>query len=260
MAGSTGSGQDIESGRANRAESRTAFWAQVPPGQSNFNGPAIVIVDVAEGPLEEEEYEPGENYTPSNTVHGLITIGFSGVTAGATGGMPAHGLIGRGGTDEGTGVLGVGGGTPSDNVNQRGDGGIGVHGVGGSRWGNYPGAIKPPGAGIVGQGGRQPDNDNRLRLPHAAGVIGLGGSKNHNTDTLAAHPIEETSGAGVYGKGADATLTWVIPLDANGDGTSGPQVSSGPIGPGPGVMGRGGFQDGNAAASAAGVIDRKSVV
>lgn len=253
MAGSTGSGQDIESGRVNRAEGRTAFWAQVPPGQSNFNGPAIVIVDVAEGPLDDADYEAGESFLPSNSVHGLIAVGSSGSASASANDMPAHGLIGRGGLRQGTGVLGMGGGSDSGSA-EHGDGGIGVHGVGGSRLGNSVGAITPPGAGVLGQGGRQPDNDNRLRLQHAPGVVGLGGSRDGNIDTLPAHSLEETAGAGVYGKGADAVTTLVVPLDADGNSTSGPQVPSGPLCPGPGVLGRGGSQDGNAFASAAGVI------
>jgi hypothetical protein len=254
MAGSTGSGQTVESGRTNRAEGRTTFWGQVPPGQPNFNGPAVVIAEIARSAVDPDDYEDGDSFTPSNLVHGVIAFGWSGGGPAAFGGTPlAVGVIGRGGNNQGTGVVGEAGGAATPDIEHRGEGGIGVHGIGGTRVGKFPGENSSPGAGVVGQGGRQPRDENRLRLPHAAGVIGLGGSKGYDADTLAAIPPGEPIGAGVYGKGADAQLAMVVPLDADGNSTSGPLVPSGPLGPGPGVLGRGGVQEDGSGASAAGV-------
>jgi hypothetical protein len=51
----------------------------------------------------------------------------------------------------------------------------------------------------------------------------------------------ETGGIGVYAQGAEATLTMVPPLDETGSTIIGvPNVPSGPLAPGAGVLGRGG--------------------
>ena len=130
MAGASGSGEEMQTGRTNRAEGRTILWAQVPPGQSNFNGPAIMIVEVAKDAEDPDDYEDGDSFVPSNRFDGLIATGWSGGGAGNFGGTPGGtGVIGRGGRNEGTGVLGLGGGTPEPG--NGGAGGIGVHGLGG---------------------------------------------------------------------------------------------------------------------------------
>ena len=174
MSGASGSGEEVETGRTNRAEGRTILWAQVPPGQSNFNGPAIFIAEVAKDAEDPDDYEDGDSFIPSNSFDGIVGKGWSGGSASNFGGTPGGtGVVGRGGRNQGTGVFGLGGGTPEPG--NGGAGGIGVHGLGGPQADFFADYTTPPGAGLVGQGGRQSEFDNRLRLPHAAGVIGLGG-------------------------------------------------------------------------------------
>jgi hypothetical protein len=253
MAGATGSGQSIETGRTNREEGRTILWAQVPPGQPNFNGPAIFIAEVAKDAEDPDDYEDGDTFIPSNQFHGIIATGWSGGSASQFGGAPgAHGVVARGGRNQGTGVFGLGGGAPEPG--SGGFGGIGVHGLGGPQEEFFTDPGNPPGAGVVGQGGRQPDNNNREQLPHAAGVIGIGGGFGRNKDLLPAHPLSETGGVGVYGQGAEATVTQVSPVDATGSTVPGPNVPSGPLTPGAGVLGRGGVPIPPRGPVAAGVV------
>ena len=101
MAGSDKSGQDMESGRTNRADDRTVIWAQVQPDQGNFNGPAILIVDVAKDPEDEDDYDDGQSFQPSNAIDGVVATGWSGGSASNFGGTPGGGV----------GVVGKGGGT-----------------------------------------------------------------------------------------------------------------------------------------------------
>lgn len=237
MAGATGSDQELVVGRTNWADGRTILWAKVPPDTANFWGDAILIVEVAKNVDNPDDYEVPDSFVPSNRCHGIVAVGSSGhVPFGGTPG--ASGVIGRGGRNEGTGVVGLGGGITDPGSN--GAGGIGVHGLGGSQVDLFPDPSIPPGAGVIGQGGRQTDNDNRARLPHAAGLIGIGGGTGRSKDLLPAHPLTATGGIGVYAQGAEATVTMVVPLDADGNSTSGPNVPSGPLAPGAGVLGRGG--------------------
>ncbi len=234
-----GSGDNIEAGRVARAEGRTILWAQVPPGQPNFNGPAILIADVAQDAEDPDDYEDGESFVPSNRFDGIVGVGWSGGSASNFGGTPGGtGVIGRGGRNQGTGLLGLGGGTPGPG--NGGAGGIGVHGLGGPQADFLTDPMTPPGAGLVGQGGRQSAENNRERLPHAAGVIGIGGGTDQGVDALQAHPLSETGGVGVYGKGADLTVNMVAPTDATGNTVPGDDVPSGPSAAGAGVLGRGG--------------------
>lgn len=252
MAGATGSGQDMQTGRTNRAEGRTILWAQVPPEQSNFNGPAILIVEVAKDAEDQDDYENGDSFVPSNLFHGIVATGWSGGSASNFGGTKgAAGVIGRGGRNEGTGVVGLGGGTPEPG--NGGAGGIGVHGLGGSQVGFFADPATPPGAGVIGQGGRQDDKSNTLQLPHAAGVIGIGGGTGLNKDFLPNHTLMETGGVGVYAQGAEQTVTMVPPSDETGT-IPGPDVPSGPLAPGAGVIGRGGVPIPPEGDVAAGVI------
>jgi hypothetical protein len=253
MAGATGSNQDMVVGRTNWADGRTILWAKVPPGQSNFWGDAILIVEVAEDADDPDDYEAPASFIPSNRFHGIVAVGHSGGGASGFGGTPgASGVIGRGGRNQGTGVVGLAGGVPEPESN--GAGGIGVHGLGGSQVDLFPDPSISPGAGVIGQGGRQTDGGNRARLPHAAGVIGIGGGMGPNKDLLPAHPITATGGVGVYGQGAEATEIMVAPLDADGNPTTGANVPSGPLAPGPGVLGRGGMPIPPRGPVAAGVI------
>lgn len=257
MPGASGSGDDMETGRVNRAEGRTMLWAQVPPGQSNFNGSAIFVVEAADHAEDPSDYDEGENHFPDTLIHGIVSTGWSGDGPSQPGGFPgAAGVIGRGGANVGTGVVGHGGGFREPG-GSGGIGGIGVHGRGGGGLGLGPSFIDPvtpPGAGVIGQGGRQDDQNNRDRRPHAAGVIGIGGGTGLGRDELVNHPPTDTGGVGVYGQGAELTVTMVLPLDATGNSTAGPEVESGPLVPKAGVLGRGGISNNRRVKPAAGVI------
>src|SRR5689334_7989982 len=137
-AGSDSTGEDLVAGHTNRAEERTKFWADVTPGEPNYNGPAILRVEVAKN-LDDSEWDPSDydssgDFTPTNQVDGIMATRWSGKGFGSLGGT---GVVGRGGDSEGTGVRGHGGGAPlhdpDDPHAEPGIGGIGVHGVGGSQ-------------------------------------------------------------------------------------------------------------------------------
>jgi hypothetical protein len=57
--GSESSGADLVAGRTNRAERRTIFWADVAPGEPNYTGPAILMVDVAKD-LENSDWDTSD--------------------------------------------------------------------------------------------------------------------------------------------------------------------------------------------------------
>ena len=218
MSGATGSDQDLVVGRTNFPDGRTILWAKVPPGEANFWGPAILIVETAKEAEDPDDYEDQGGFIPSNPFHGIMATGWSGSGPSNFGGTSgASGVIGRGGRNQGTGVVGLGGGVPEPGSNGAGGigvhalGGSGIHGLGGSQVDLFPDPSTPPGAGVIGQGGRQTDGGNTRRLPHAAGVIGIGGGIGPNKDVLPAHTLTETGGVGVYAQGAEATLTMVPP-------------------------------------------------
>ena len=117
--GSDSNDEDLVAGRTNRMERRTILWADAAPGEPDFNGPAILIVEVAKD-LEDSEWDNSDYddywaYIPANQVHGIMATAWSGGSiaddpddlAGDPGGI---GVIGRGGRNEGTGVQGLGGG------------------------------------------------------------------------------------------------------------------------------------------------------
>jgi hypothetical protein len=205
MAGSDESGEDMESGRTNRAEDRTRIWAQQEQGQP-FNGDVIFIVEGA-GDIEDDDY-----VLPSSRLHGILGsgvnegVGVIGLDADHRDQDLTHivkiGVFGRGET----GVLG------------EGSRGPGVEGLGGDRPFNTP-----DGAGVIGRGGRQPDTNNKERKPHGAGVIGMGGGRSRKlqNDSI-------VGSVGVFGQGAEAETRSV-------DGSD-----HGPQSPGAGVVGRGG--------------------
>jgi len=235
--GSTGSGGDLVSGRANLADGSTKIWAKTPDPETGFFGEAILHTETlgdvnSPGDLGEEGADDGT--PPMRSLIGTISRGWSGTYKG-----PCTGLVARGGKAAGTGVVGLGGGVPEPG-GANSEGGIGIQGLGGSK---LPRSFEPtvvPGAGVVGQGGRQDDFDNQARIPHAAGVIGIGGGNGRKIDLLPLHDINVTGGAGVYGQGADLAISLVPPLDADGKSVCGPSVPSGPLNPGAGVVGRGG--------------------
>src|SRR4051812_11060400 len=113
MSGATGSNDDMVVGRTNWGDGRTILWAKVPPGQANYDGPAVLIVETAKdySPDDDaDDYDDGATFVPSNLYHGIISTGWSGGSASAFGGTPgACGVIGRGGRNQGTGILGLGG-------------------------------------------------------------------------------------------------------------------------------------------------------
>jgi hypothetical protein len=255
--GSDSTGEDLVAGRTNRAEERTVFWADVAPGEPNYNGPAILMVEVAkdlgDSEWDDSDYDNPGDFIPSNQINGIMATAWSGAGSVNPGGSPGGtGVIGRGGRNEGTGVQGLGGGTPEKD--SGGAGGIGVHGIGGSKPdGKFPSFLDPsvpPGAGLVGQGGRQWQSSNTLRLPHAAGVIGIGGGSGPGFDALPSHTLMQTGGVGVYGQGADLTTSMAFPPPPA------PQVKvpSGPLEPGVGVIGRGGVAMAPATGIGGGVV------
>ena len=111
-----------------------------------------------------------------------------------------------------------------------------------------------PGAGLVGQGGRQSQSSNTLRLPHAAGVIGIGGGMGLGFDALPSHTLLQTGGVGLYGQGADLTTSMELPPQVEGQPAPTMTVLSGPLGPGVGVIGRGGVATGLVAGIGGGVV------
>jgi hypothetical protein len=160
-------------------------------------------------------------------------------------------VVGRGGREQGTGVLGMGGGI--HDANSSGVGGMGLHGVGGSLpdpdvFPETPPA--PPGAGVVGQGGRQSRNQNTEGLAHGAGVIGIGGGKGPQADFLPTVDLTMSGSVGVYGQGAEQSVEMVHDPAA----PDGPLVPSGPTSPGTGIVGRGGQPSDPVAPGAAGVV------
>jgi hypothetical protein len=258
-AGSDSTGEDLVAGRTNRTEERTKLWADVAPGEPNYNGPAILVVEVAKdddnSEWDKSDYDDGENFVPSNQVNGIMATGFSGKGSGSFGGT---GVIGRGGNSEGTGVQGLGGGAPlkdPDNPHDEpGVGGIGVHGIGGSQAIAFGDPNVAPGAGLVGQGGRQSPSSNLLQLPHGPGVIGIGGGMGLGFDALPSHTLMQTGGVGVYGQGAELTTLMVPPPSVDGPPAPTTLVPSGPLAPGFGVVGRGGVATSPSSGIGAGVV------
>ncbi len=217
------SGDDIVSGAITAAERTTDLIAQIPSeGNVNFDGDIIFRV----GPQQ------GGETRPSQTLHGIVGIGWNGsVVQGSQGGT---GVTGIGGPNQGTGIVGKGGG---DN---RGSGGIGVLGVGGSAIGPEFAPVDP-GRGVLGQGGVQDDFET-TGLPHGAGIVGVAG------DAPLPSFIESGS-VGVFGRGGNAHRKTVT--------VEGEKVLAGPKESGPGVLGKGGIQtaDGkDAGTPSAGVI------
>ena len=64
------------------------MWAQVPPGESNFNGPAIFIAEVAKDAEDPDDYEDNATFVPSNSFDGIVGSGWSGGSASQFGGTP----------------------------------------------------------------------------------------------------------------------------------------------------------------------------
>jgi hypothetical protein len=213
-------GDDIEIGAITSGESTTFLNAQVDNDDGEtFNGDVIFQVGPHGAP----------RYRPKRTLTGILGLGNSpgGFQGGGTG------VAGVGGTEEGTGVHGMGGGVGN------GAGGIGVHGAGGHGNAAFPNFTTLPGPGVIGQGGKlKPGYEGSTPMGYGAGVIGVAGSTG-----LPVPPFQETSNVGVFAQGAGSG-------ELNPDGKA-----VGPADPGPGVLGRGGVRaDGSARANGAGVV------
>lgn len=205
-----GSGDEIESGRTTTGESTTVLLGAIPSEQDvNFNGTVILAVGPQEGDLH-----------PTDTLNGIIGIGSNPATPpGIPGGI---GIIGEGGSNMGTGVLGNGGG-----------GGTGVEANGG-KGGQVVFGIDPAGIGLLARGGAV-DNTFAIstnRAPHGPGVVASAGASK-------VPKLAETGNVGVFGQGGDQ-------VDETRDtGTGSPPIIVGPAFAGAGIVGRGGITRGN---------------
>ena len=90
------SGDDIETGRVTTGESTTDIVGDIPDeGNVGFNGPAVLRVGPAQGDL-----------APRQTLDGIHGLGTNGaVQAGSKGGT---GVVGFGGPNKGSGLVGLG--------------------------------------------------------------------------------------------------------------------------------------------------------
>jgi hypothetical protein len=236
MAGSSGSGEDMESGRTNMAESSTLIGSGRP---SELDVPFNGIVTFGAGPRRDEQ-------RPDTAVSGVMGRGWNGLAPGPAG----SGVIGIGAPNRGPGMVGLGGGhriTSSflgspGNLGESGQGGTGMVGIGG------PGDPEPdstaasdvfaeagsmPGAGGVGQGGRSffptpVAGSGDPGTGNGAGLIGIAGGRMRapNAD-LSQTDLSSTSNVGVVGFGGDG------PKEINGSFV-------GPVSAGAGMRGVGG--------------------
>jgi hypothetical protein len=241
MSGSDESNEDLVSGRTNRANDTTKIWAERAVDSpligsdtpEEFTGAAMFIVEPAGDPQDPDVWE-NNDFTPSNPTDAIVGTAWSGnssaITPGHIGGV---GVTGNGGTNQGTGVLGRGGG--------NGVGGIGVMGIGGSQTEPTWDATVPPGVGVVALGGRQTDDGNTLQLLHGAGIVAIGGGSGQPLPAPT-----DTGSVGVFAVGADADVQTV-----NIDGVN---TTVGPLAPGAGVIGRGGVPNPSGGPVASGVV------
>ncbi len=205
MAGADHTGDDMEAGRTNRAENRTAIWAQTEK-DSDFDGDAILVVEAAPN-VEDDDYKLVNAAFPS---HGILSSGI-GTGAGVVGFSRRSPLLAPGEEL-----------TPTDlrnasNVGVFGKGFTGIAAQGDFRSSSTPSADlnMGRGVGIIGRG------DRGLNLS-APGVVGFSGGVTN-----------ETFGAntGVFGKGETGV---------SGRGTKGPGVKGMGSPQEPGIMGVGG--------------------
>lgn len=204
-----GSGDDIQAGRATTGESTTLLLGAIPSEQDvNFNGTVILAVGPQEGDLH-----------PTGTLNGIIGRGSNpGTPPGIPGGI---GIIGEGGSNGGTGVLGNGGGGGTGVVANGGNGGQVVFG------------IDPAGIGLLARGGAVKNTFaiSTNRAPHGPGVVASAGASAVPTPA-------EAGNVGVFGQGGDQ-------VDETMDIGSPPLIVVGPASAGAGVVGRGGITRGN---------------
>lgn len=203
-----GSGDDIESGRTTTGESTTVLLGATPSEQDvNFNGTVILAVGPQEGSLH-----------PKGTLDGIIGRGSNpAMPPGIKGGI---GITGEGGSNQGTGVLGNGGG-----------GGTGVEANGGDG-GQVDSGIDQAGIGLRARGGKF-DTDSISatdRSPHGPGVVASAGDSK-------IPKLSELGNVGVFGQGGNE-------VDETKN-MGGPNFVVGPDFAGAGVVGRGGITRGN---------------
>ena len=173
MAGSDHSGQDMESGRTNRAEDQTRIWAQ-REGDGEFSGDVIFVVEGARD-IEDDDF-------------GEVSAGLHAIRGSSNGGAGLIGLSTGKDLDialaTSVGVFGKG------RTGVRGQGSPGVEGIGLSN-----GTGDGRGIGVVGRGDRRAEGG-----VHGPGVVGLGGRR--PKDPLALED-EIVSGTGVFGQGVE---------------------------------------------------------
>jgi hypothetical protein len=194
MAGSDKSGEEMQSGRTNRAENRTRIWAQRNGGES-FEGPAIFIVETA-GDIEDDDFDKPAD---GQTIHGIMGSG-NGAGAGVIGFTKRH-L-----NDDPQEELSALDFKHAEGVGVFGKGITGVVGQGDTNGVNSSGLSedeKPrieAGAGVVGRGGAGHDP--------SAGVVGFSGG---STGDPKGYEV------GVFGQGS----TGVMGRGENGIGVAG---------------------------------------
>jgi hypothetical protein len=241
MAGSSGSGDDVEAGRTNWAESTTVFQGGKPDELDvQFNGLAVVEA----GPRRDDQRP--------EVVNGIIGRGWNGPNL-AIG--PGAGVIGVGAPNRGPGTVGIGGGRrisspllgSPGNLGESGLGGTGGVGIGGDGSPTQDTADADdvattapsrPGAGLVGLGGvsffSAPVAAGDPGTGNGPGVVGIaGGLDRADRWDLDQAQLGEASNVGVVGIGGDGPK----PVGFGSD-----QV--GPTDAGTGVRGVGGVVSG----------------
>ena len=241
MAGSTGSGQDIESGRTNMAESTTVVQGGRPSELNvSFNGLAV---------FEAGARRDGDQ-RPDKTVSGVLGRGWNGADTPAQR-QPGAGVIGVGAPNRGPGMVGLGGGVriPSTflgspgNLGEDGLGGTGAIGIGGPGDSTAPTAASDvatdvptlPGAGLVGQGGisffsTPVAGSLDPGVGNGPGVVGIAGGRRRPPDAdMSQADLAATANVGVVGFGGDGPKAV---------GVGGPSI--GPVSAGAGIRGIGG--------------------
>lgn len=204
MAGADHNGEDIQTGRTNRAESRTKIWAQREE-DADFDGEAILVVEAA-GDIDDDDYRQVDD---SLVAHGILASGI-GAGAGMVGFNRRHPVFAPG--------LEL---SPADLANSSNVGVFGKGTTGVVAQGDFRGApdqaiVDGRGVGIIGRGDRN--------LVSAPGVVGFSGGV--SDEAIPAN-------TGVVGKG---------PTGVAGLGTRGPGVKGVGSTDEPGVVGEG--QDG----------------
>ncbi|MCC6173897.1 MAG: hypothetical protein IT305_01230 [Chloroflexi bacterium] len=214
MSGSTSSGDDIEAGRLNYAESTTVVQGDRPSELDvPFNGLAVFEA----GPRRDDR-------RPNGPVSGVLGRGWNGngVSGSST---PGAGVVGIGAPNRGPGLVGLGGGhrisstflgSPG-NLGEEGLGGTGAIGIGGPGDASFDPSHgdataevpSRPGAGMVGQGGTaffrapiagSPDPG----IGNGPGVVGIAGGRRRPPEAdLTQADLAATANVGVVGFGGD---------------------------------------------------------